>query len=322
METIKTIFAKTLVVLLISSISAFSQGWKLVEFPSYDHLTDVEMITANSGFVVTASGYCFRTSDRGKNWEKSEIIKNVRLESLYFENSKNGWTCGHKGSIYKTIDGGSNWTDVSYGDSGAIFFDIEMKDSLTGVAVGLRPLESNRFNGIAVRTSDGGKNWENLETTGMAYSEIKQSRLKNKILFLAMGRLNFSNDDGKSWGSVATLEGSLARTFSVYGPTGIMAGPKGTCGYSNDSGKTWFNKQQDEGNLFLASILLDSQNGYIAGGRGIVMFTTDAGVNWTKQETPIELTIQDICTADGYLFAVGSDGLIMYKKLSEVNPKE
>ena len=306
-----------LAALIIPSLNVYSQDWKLIEFPSYDHLTDIEMVTADSGLVVTASGYCFKTSDRGKSWQKSVIIKNIRLESLFFENSQNGWTCGHHGSIFKTSDGGSSWNDVSIEDAAAIFFDIEMKDSLTGVAVGMRPLESNRYNGIAVRTVDGGKNWEKFEASGLAFSEIKQSRLKNKILFMAMGRLNISIDDGKSWQSVATLEGAPARTFSIYGQTGIMAGPKGTLGYSNDSGKTWFNKEQDKKKSFLCSVLLSSQHGIVAGGKGEMMVTFDGGINWSEEKTPLELTILDMCIIDNFLFAVGSDGLIMYKEITD-----
>ena len=308
--------------LAISSISVNSQDWQLIEFPSYDHLTAVVMISADSGLVVTASGYCFRTSDRGKSWQKSEIIKNIRIESVYFEDSQNGWACGHLGSIFKTSDGGSSWDDVSFDDIRAIFFDIEMKDARTGVAVGIRPLESNRYNGIAVKTVDGGKNWEKFKAPGLAYSEIRQSQAKNKMYFMAMGRLNISDDDGKSWQSVATLEGTPARTFSMYGSTGIMAGPKGTLGYSNDSGKTWYNKDQDKEKSFLSSILLNSQYGYVAGSRGAMMVTFDGGINWTEEETPLELTILDMCFVDSYLFAVGSDGLIMYKEIRDKKPKD
>jgi len=324
METIKTIIRKILLflpALAICSTGANSQDWKIIEFPSYDHLTDIVMITADSGSVVTASGYCFRTSDRGNSWQKSVIIKNIRIESLYFENSQHGWACGHLGSIFKTSDGGSSWTDVSFDEISAIFFDIEMKDSLTGVAVGMQPFESNRYNGIAVRTVDGGKNWKKFEASGLAYSEIKQSRTKNKMYFMAMGRLNISDDDGKSWQSVATLDGAPARTFSMYGSTGIMAGPKGTCGYSNDSGKTWYNKEQDKKKSFLCSILLNSQNGYIAGSKGAMMVTIDGGINWVEEETPLELTIMDMCFVDNCLFAVGSDGLIMYKEIRDKKPK-
>ena len=325
METNKTIISRFLLLpalLAISSISVNSQDWQLIEFPSYDHLTAVVMISADSGLVVTASGYCFRTSDRGKSWQKSEIIKNIRIESVYFEDSQNGWACGHLGSIFKTSDGGSSWDDVSFDDIRAIFFDIEMKDARTGVAVGIRPLESNRYNGIAVKTVDGGKNWEKFKAPGLAYSEIRQSQAKNKMYFMAMGRLNISDDDGKSWQSVATLEGTPARTFSMYGSTGIMAGPNGTCGYSNDSGKTWYSKEQDKKKSFLSSILLNSQYGYVAGSRGAMMVTFDGGINWTEEETPLELTILDMCFVDSYLFAVGSDGLIMYKEIRDKKPKD
>ena len=324
METNKTIISRFLLLpalLAISSISVNSQDWQLIEFPSYDHLTAVVMISADSGLVVTASGYCFRTSDRGKSWQKSEIIKNIRIESVYFEDSQNGWACGHLGSIFKTSDGGSSWDDVSFDDIRAIFFDIEMKDARTGVAVGIRPLESNRYNGIAVKTVDGGKNWQIFEAPGLAYSEIRQSQAKNKMYFMAMGRLNISDDDGKSWQSVATLEGTPARTFSMYGSTGIMAGPKGTCGYSNDSGKTWYSKKQDKKKSFLSSILLNSQYGYVAGSRGAMMVTIDGGINWTEEKTPLELTILDMWYVDSYLFAVGSDGLIMYKEIRDKKPK-
>jgi len=45
------------------------------------------------------------------------------------------------------------------------------------------------------------------------------------------------------------------------------------------------------------------------------MVTFDGGINWAEEKTPLELTILDMCIIDNYLFAVGSDGLIMYKEI-------
>ena len=325
METIKRIMFNTVILLLVlafTGVSSQAQDWKLIEFPSYDHLTDVEMISVDTGYVVTASGYCFKTTDRGKSWLKSEVIKNVRLESLYFTDGQTGWTCGHNGSIFKTTDGGKSWLDHSIGDENAIFFDIEMISANKGLTVGMRPSKNSRLSSLVLRTGDGGKSWEKIDKMGLACSEVRQSKSGKKLFVLAMGLLNISNDEGETWESVGTFDGSPARTFSMFGSIGIMAGTKGACAYTNDSGKTWYEKRQDENSFFFTSVLLDEKRGYIAGRYGTMLITADGGLSWKQEVVPLELSILDLSYIDGYLFAVGGDGLVMYKNIKADQSKK
>jgi len=306
------------VFLLSIGISVSAEDWKTVLFPDSENISGIQMFSADSGYVVTSEGNCYRTASRGKNWEKSVVLKNGRLESLSFLDWNTGWVCGHAGSIFFTADGGKTWLDQSWKDLASIFFDVQFVNKDTGIAVGMRPTEENNMAAIAIKTNDGGESWKKLEAMGMAYSEIRYEIGSHKLFFMSVGKMHISTDGGRKWRSIGTIEGAAARTFSIYGNTGIMAGPKGVCAYSNDSGQTWYKTTQGETEHFVSSVLVDPYNGYISGTNGLLLFTKDGGHSWLPETLPKTFLVMDMTAINGTVYAVGSDGNIVYKQFQRV----
>jgi photosystem II stability/assembly factor-like uncharacterized protein len=305
----------TLALTVGATVSA--QEWQSLNFPSPEPITGIVMFNADSGYVTTSDGNFIRTSDRGKNWFRSEEISGTRLESLCFLNPKVGWICGHKGLILFTGDGGHVWTNQSWKDTLAVFFDIEMINQDTGIVVGMRPDDTNKLAAISLKTTDGGKNWKLMEPMGMAYNEALFEPASRKLYFMSMGRLNISSDGARKWHSILTIEGSPARTFSIYGSTGIMAGPKGVCAYSADSGKTWYKNTRGENQHFISSVMVDAKRGYIAGKDGVMLATLDGGRNWLPETLPKSFFVMDMIATGATVYAVGSGGTIIYKNLKQ-----
>lgn len=304
----------TLIWTVAGSLAA--QDWQTVDFPVDEHITGIEMINADTGYVVTASGNFFITKDAGKNWENSQVTRGVKLESLCFLNRFTGWVCGLKGSIFSTADGGLTWTNQSWKDTTAVLIDIEMINHDSGIVVGMRPDTGNALGPLALRTTDGGQSWKQLQPMGLAYSEIRYEKPPGKLYFMSMGRMNTSLDGGKKWQSLFTIEGPPARTFSINGSTGIMAGPKGVCAYSVDSGKTWYLNKRTEAEHFVSSVLIDPRRGYIAGLGGLMLATVDGGRNWQKETLPWSFFVMDMCAVGNKVYAVGTDGSIISKTLA------
>ena len=301
--------------LLVSASGSMAQEWQTIGFPSNEAITSIIMFDADTGCVATADGNFGWTFDRGKSWSRSPDVSIVRLESICFLDKKTGWICGHRGRILFTDDGGDSWSDQTWPDTLAIFFDIQMINKDTGIAVGMLINDLKSLNSIAIRTTDGGKNWKELDPMGLSYSEATYDSANKMLYFMSMGRLNYSGDGGRKWKSVITLEGPPARTFSILGTAGLMAGPKGVCGYTVDGGKVWYKNQRTETEHFFSSVIVDHKRGFIGGLNGLLLYTADGGRNWQPEYPPKEFTILNMFARDETVYVVGTDGTIMSKNL-------
>jgi photosystem II stability/assembly factor-like uncharacterized protein len=59
-------------------------------------------------------------------------------------------------------------------------------------------------------------------------------------------------------------------------------------------------------------ILIDSNHGWAVGDNGIILFTTDDGINWSKQESESMNNLKGVCFVDIYNgWAVGDSGIIL-----------
>lgn len=305
-------------VLLNLGVNTFGQDWKAIKSPTRENITGIVMVTADTGYIVTSKGSCFKTTDQCQNWTDLELPYVTSLESLSFLNSANGWICGHYGTIFCTHDGGQTWQNQSIKDSIAIFFDIEMINSDTGIAIGIRANQQNKWAAVGVKTTDGGKSWKPMETVGMAYSEIRYVKPNHRLYFMSMGKLSYSDDGANNWTTVSTTEGAPARTFSIYGNTGIMAGLKGALAYSNDSGKTWFQQNRSEQNHLVSSVLLNPQDGIVAGSEGLMLTTSNGGRIWELETLPVSFFVMDLYAIKDRVYAVGGEGNILYKQLVRI----
>lgn len=315
---IKSLLIAAILMVLVANVA--SQEWQTVKSPTVENITGIYMVTADTGYIVTSEGSAFKTTDKCQSWVALNVPGYSGLESLTFLNTKSGWVCGRRGAILHTRNGGETWATQSWEDPKAIFFDIEMLDKDTGIAVGMRPTSENKRASIAVKTVDGGKSWDLLEPMGMAYSEIRYIKPNHKLLFMALGKLNISDDGIRNWNSYSTIEGPPARTFDILGTTGILGGLGGNLGYSNDSGKTWFKLEaQNSENHLISSVLLNPNEGYMGGSNGYMIATSNGGRIWNQEPLPTTFLVLDMFATNDRVYAVGSGGTILYKQILQIS---
>jgi len=299
---------------LVLLSSANAQGWKVVSSPLEENITGICFVHPDTCFVVTEKGKCVRSYDAGKTWKVLPVAPDVHLEDVSFINSKLGLVCGRGGALYRTVDGDSTWENKSLKDTIPWFLDVEMFNTKIGLVIGMTRDSAAPFGSLAYRTIDGGATWAKQKSLGMGYTEITYPA-GGPVYLLSFGQLHISHNLGKSWQTVKTGEGMTARTLSILGRTGILAGPRGMCAYSSDSGKTWTKLDQPSDKIYIAAKLVNEQVGYIGGIESTIMRTDDGGQTWSRELMVRSFNVLDMCLIGNRLYAVGSDGGIIYKKV-------
>jgi photosystem II stability/assembly factor-like uncharacterized protein len=133
---------------------------------------------------------------------------------------------GEVARVYRSIDGGRNWTvaetPLSAGPTSGIF-GIAFRDTLDGIAVGgdyQRPQESAMN---VLRTSDGGRTWELVgrsQPAGVRYG-VAHVRGEPQGIYVAAGPSGwgYSLDHGSTWIAIDTLG---YNTLSFPAPRGAL----------------------------------------------------------------------------------------------------
>lgn len=171
-----------------------------------------------------------------------------------------------KGIIYKTTDGGENWTKIWEGDSLARWLCIngDNTDIIT-TSTGIFDREANNANGVGIiKTLDGGQNWvqSNTGITGSLFiGGMSDAANSPNTIYIASG----NNAD--------VLQGTFGGIFK-----------------STDFGDTWTQVLSSSDQLipgfretsFNAVKMAPSNNDIVYAASSFAFYkSTDAGVNWT-----------------------------------------
>ena len=300
----------------------FSQWKRVTNIPKpFDegYYLDVYFLESNPqyGWTCGYNGVVLRTTDGGNSWDYAIIPFAYQLESIFFVNEKVGYTSGLVGStipggaIFKSVDGGKTWFNVSPPGNVDIWGNIFL-DANTGFAIGGGCGNEQQF----YKTTNGGNSWIPL------YDNYYDSGLSD-IMFDPNG-IGYASSSGVIWRT--TDVGRTWQVFSITGPndwqeeitlsgqTFLLPYSSGCTGsdggggwrYSTDMGKTW--KNQEMGIPMFGAFLLSPNKGWVVGWRESVYYTSDAGTTWELKNCGIDkgTDLDDIwCVNDTTVFIVG-----------------
>ena len=185
----------------------------------------------------------------------------------------------------RTSDGGANWTYETQAEENRLYnnmYDIEFKNELTGIAIG----GSVYKGGVAYRTIDGGKTWQEIALP-VGFSGRAISIVNDKICIVGGGGgIVVSNDGGNTWQLVTKIPSSTLYIIDKIGDNTIIAsGFYGLFMRSDDLGETWTTSYVADKNVCpTVSDLsfLDANTGFAAQRNRVVAKTTDGGKTWTQ----------------------------------------
>jgi photosystem II stability/assembly factor-like uncharacterized protein len=209
------------------------------------NLSDLSMRNATTGYVVGRFGIFWKTTNGGAAWDTSMSL-NPALTPYFcngvdFVNDNTGWIVGGVSGpggntkIFKTTNGGVNWTEQTPAYAGPVGIKVDMVDANTGY-----------FNGGTgpQKTTDGGNTWT-LANTSLplsTYNGLSVVDANNVFVSNSSAQIFGTSDGGATWVNLnfpLTNIGTLFCTDWINANTGMVAGIYGTVGKTTNRGLPW-----------------------------------------------------------------------------------
>jgi photosystem II stability/assembly factor-like uncharacterized protein len=335
------------IILFFIPILANSQWlnkWEKVEIADRDTnaiYLDVYFLSSdrNLGWICGSESQVSYTKDGGDNWKTVTIDTNelIKLESIHFSSPSIGYTSGttydndSAGAIYKSIDSGHTWFDISprigklYYIWGCYFYD-----DYNGVAVA-----SSGFTGctnqLFFKTTNGGQSWTYKQYTvrdGTKLSDVRIDGTTGYGQAISSGYVWETTDYGSNWdidfttGPIDWAEELSYKDSSFIIP--ISEGCQGANGYggmlfTTDKGKNINIEILGLYRDMYGSFLINKKSGWVAGLDSSIYFTCDAGNNWENLNCGIEGDLDDIFFIDDTTGWVVGDNVFRTQNVTEVN---
>ncbi|MDF1572936.1 MAG: YCF48-related protein [Bacteroidales bacterium] len=234
-----------------------------------------------TGIIVGESGgepQVGKTINGGLSWTVTTLPTGMGFYSpnqILFTDNNTGYIACRSGKIYKTVNQGSNWTELTTGTTDDIT-SIHFPSATVGYATLM-------YSDKLLKTINGGTSWSQIN--------IDQLREVNHVYFtdintgyLACGKSTIlkTSDGGNSWTSFSFGTNDMFHTMEfTSAQKGYTAGSAGTIAQTTDAGTTWttiFSGLGSTNNLLYSMDFPNADTGYVATlTSGIILRTTNGG---------------------------------------------
>jgi photosystem II stability/assembly factor-like uncharacterized protein len=177
------------------------------------------LIDGSTIFAVggTTGSLLLKSTDIGETWSVLTSPTSVPLRSISFSktSSQIGYLCGDNNAMYKTTDGGVNWTlqTLPFGTNINAQFSIYALDNDNAISCG--------GNQRIIKTTNGGTTWTNISNTAANF--YRGCYMYDATKFYVVGgngRILYSSNGGTSFTSQTSGTTSIMRAITVS-PCGI-----------------------------------------------------------------------------------------------------
>lgn len=296
-----------------------------------DDILQATQITTDGGYVAAGFSYSTEgdvTGHHGATNPDFWIVKLTdelwgarsygsitgNINDLAFINTSIGWAAASDG-IYKSTDGGFNWTNQSADN----YLACHLVDSNNGWAAAKTVGDYGLEYGTIARTTNGGQNW-NIQLVSLtidtwddgasyyyywfdayrdvfftdsnkgwavgSYFEYHDPGASPHWHQYARGKILRTVNGGADWIYAAGLGSDNTEFESVYfvnSNVGWTVGQGGIIYKSTNGGVNWVSQNSGTGSTLLKVHFVDSNNGWAVGTGGTIIGTTNGGANWSAQ---------------------------------------
>jgi photosystem II stability/assembly factor-like uncharacterized protein len=266
-------------------------------------LNGIHFVSPEEGYIFGDEGVLLKTTDGGVNWIPDQKIDSLEFLSLSSFNKDTLIIIGMELTgvhsdfdILKTIDGGNSWAIVKiYNETPAPRTVFCLPDG-TAYSIGIR--------GSVYKSIDAGSAW-NLVTNYLTLNSISCIDFPTAdVGYASMFGYEFVNDvtvlktidGGDSWFATDSDFGS--EIFSAIDfPTEDIGFIGGTNIYRTlDGGNTWTLRYSSSWDKRIKSIAFAiPTRGIAVGGDGLILRTTNAGLNWYPIESGTTSILNSVC---------------------------
>jgi photosystem II stability/assembly factor-like uncharacterized protein len=262
-----------------------------------------------------------KTTDRGQSWSNPNTTIGGTLYDVYFPTSLVGYAVGNSGAVYKTVNGGTNWTKKAVPlnrDILSAAFPGSSEPNTGYIAI------SNAGSTI-FRTTNGGDSWTTMTLPGISSSMNCLEFIDANTGWAAGGNGEiFSYKNGiwtKQTSPVTTTLNSIS--FATDGLNGWAVGDGGVILHTTNGGIKWTQEGIGLTSQILINVdVLSSTEAYIVGyGKTFIKYTNDYSQSTTAQWANISAKLVNVAPTTNLgdvHFINDNEGLISSGNNSEV----
>jgi photosystem II stability/assembly factor-like uncharacterized protein len=295
---------------LIGRISTSYAQWEQITSPleGMNFLMNMHFINDSTGFVLEQSNTepglynrILKTINYGITWDTIQVdfqthaATNYYYEDIFFINELIGWICGtNMPFILKTINGGESWLSYPVEDE-ADYLRIRFVSEYYGLALG------GDAGGVTAETFDGGITW----TLNPNFNGQKVSFQDSCNFVVASGNVRLQNSCEYQFLNVEDSPAGLdynCRAVKTKNSQSWLLGSLGLLGFNNIGSILSTNDGGETFNIFDLSFTTSvSEFYFLTDEIGFarvstvntipctLLKTTDGGIVWSCQETPLVL---------------------------------
>lgn len=207
--------------------------------------SSIDMINSSTGYVSGRFGLFIKTTNGGETWDTSlsgnPVTSQYFGNGIDFINENTGWMVGGTPGIggvtkiFKTTNGGVNWTEQTPANTGPIGVKIEMFNANTGYFT---------HSGGISKTTNGGENW--TVTTPPAVGSVTYNNIDvidaNTVVTGGNNTQVYrTTNGGVSWDSLnfPVKSGTIFSTHWLNAQVGVAASVIGVIGKTTNGGQSW-----------------------------------------------------------------------------------
>ncbi|HET9136988.1 MAG TPA: YCF48-related protein [Candidatus Kapabacteria bacterium] len=282
---------------LVFAVPAMAQLniWRSQNPPtSAGDLTALQMINANTTYVVGEATSFIALTDSGRSWTVKTGIapdkkrRNQTLLGLSFIDSTTGITVG-PGLALQTLDAANTWATIA---------GVSTQYTYTGVLMLSKDIIILIGNaGILMRTVDGGKNWSSFPLElGVDLKSIRKVSDDFIVVTGEGGYLLFTYDSGANWTKKKMpFDNNINGIAFEDNKKAIAVGEGGYVATTIDRGSNWTSLAWDTMGFIVSTPLnaVDTRTPghYVAvGNYNTLVYSSDGGSHWKKGSLGIFLT--------------------------------
>ncbi len=219
--------------------------------------------------------------------------RDAALLAVDFVTPQRGWAVGHRGTIWHTTDGGSNWNLQTSGSSSTLS-SVSFADAQRGWAVGGQSVPyTQRSQAVVLRTLDGGVTWLPVPTPTLPrliyvkFFDAAHGIVVGESSAMYPSGAFKTEDGGLNWTPLSTtVAGRWRAAVFTSLDNGVLVDERGAWAQYNGGTIELGRFASESAAPTFAIAMSDDLHGWRVGGNTFVQATHDGGTTWQSPTTP------------------------------------